>query len=378
MTAKTMRAAPARLPMAGRLMIGAALLLALLAAGHAVLWRWMAGQIEDGFAAWAAVRRQQGWVVEHAPPVRGGWPFAATLRVPHLRLVGGAATVPGGVEWQSDALLLRLRPPRLDRLSVEMVGPQRLRLGEAVLPYAADRLEAVLPLESGVLPREAEIAAERLRIGTVDGPLEIRRATLTVETRTTATESEAAVTATLDAEGLDLPPRTAAQPALAAIGRRVESLAAEAVLTGPLPPGDAPALRAEAWREGGGTLELRGVSLRWGPVAGTASMTLTLDESLQPMGAGAVQLAGVGPALDALSQAGVVSGRAAESAKAVLLLLSRAPEGGGPPQVEVPVTLEDRSLAVARLPVARLPALAWPALPAPPESSDPDPSLPTR
>ena len=40
--------------MAVRGLIGAALLLALFGALHALLWRWMGSQLEDGFAAWAA------------------------------------------------------------------------------------------------------------------------------------------------------------------------------------------------------------------------------------------------------------------------------------------------------------------------------------
>nr|WP_254453354.1 DUF2125 domain-containing protein [Siccirubricoccus sp. G192] len=180
---------------AGRLalrgLLGAALLLALLAAGHALLWRWMGSQLQDGFTAWAETRRAQGWRVEHAPPLRGGWPFAATLTLPRFHLEGGGATLPGGMDWQAEALVLRLSPPRLDRLAVEMPGRHRLRLGEMLLPFTADRLVATLPIERNVLPREARMEAERLRLGTVTGAVEIRAAELEIETRITAIEGGA-------------------------------------------------------------------------------------------------------------------------------------------------------------------------------------------
>ncbi|MDO9708946.1 DUF2125 domain-containing protein [Paracraurococcus lichenis] len=364
---------------AGRLFLRGALglvvLAALAAAGHALLWRWMGSQLEAGFAGWAAQRRALGWRVEHAPPLRGGWPFAATLTLPQFRLAGGAGTLPGGMEWQAEALVLRLAPPRLDRLTVEMPGRHRLRLGALDLPFAADLLTATMPLERGVLPSEARLEAERLRLGTPGGAVEARSAQAGIETRMSAIEGEPAVSLRLSAEGVLLPP--VAGPAAAALGRAVETAVLDLALTGPVPPGRGPAAKAEAWRDGGGTLELRGLELRWGPVAGTATATLTLDEALQPMGAGTLRVTGAGEALGAAASAGLLTRQAAATGRTVLRLLSRAPAEGGPPQLEVPLALEDRVLTAARVPLATLPAWSWPAPPALPDAAQ-DPSLPAR
>jgi hypothetical protein len=338
------------------------LVLAALAAGHTLLWRGMGNRLEAGFAAWAQTRRAQGWRIEHGLPARGGWPFAATLALPGFRLAGGA-TLPGGIDWQAEAVVLRVALPRINRLVVDLRGPQRLRLGFGEpIPFAADRLEVLLPLEAGVLPREAYLAAEHLRIRAPSGgggAIEVEAAHGHLETRISATEAEPAVLLALTAEGIVLPPGVV--PKAGGLPRRAESLSGEAVLTGPIPPGRDPARRADAWREGGGTLELRALALRWGPVGATIGATITLDEALQPMGAGTVRLTGAGAALDALAAGGAVSPRAAASAKTVLALLARPPAEGGPPEVEVPLTLEDRLLTVARIPVARLAPLAWPA-----------------
>src|SRR4051794_7648058 len=130
-------------------LLGLAMLAALLAVGHALLWRWMGSQLEAGFQDWAAQRRALGWRGEHAPPLRGGWPLAATLTLPRFRLEGGGATLvgglAGGLEWQADALVLRLAPPRLDRLVVEMPGRQRLRLGALGPPLPPRPLAATPP-----------------------------------------------------------------------------------------------------------------------------------------------------------------------------------------------------------------------------------------
>jgi hypothetical protein len=351
-----------------RLLLGVAIGLAALAAGHTLLWRWMGDRIDAGFDAWARTRRDTGWIVEHGPPVRGGWPFAATLRLPEFRLSGGAATVPGGVEWQAEALELRLALPRIDQLVVAPSGRQRLRIAQADIPYAADRLDLFLPLEQGVLPREADLRAERLRLRAGEASaVEIEQAQAHLETSTTAIEGEPAVLLNVSIEGIALP---AAVPGIAGaagggapgLPRRAESLTGEIVLTGPLRSGPDLAGRAEAWREAGGTVELRGLQLRWGPVNAQARATLTLDEGLQPMGAGTLKLQGVGPAIDALAAGGVLSRRGAVTTRTVLGLLARpSPEGGGAPQVEMPLGLEDRTLTLGgRLQLLRLPPLVWP------------------
>lgn len=365
MTAKPMRA-----------VLAAFLLLAALTAAHSVLWRWMGGQLDRGFATWVEQRRAQGWVVEHAAPIRGGWPLAATLTIPGLRVVATGAALPGGGEWQAEALVLRVAPPRLDQLVLEARGRQRLRFGAMELPFAADRLDATMPLEAGVPLREGEFLAERLRMSTPAGPVELQNARLAIETRTSATEAEPAVTLSLSLNALDLPPDVAAQPALGAFGRRIESLTAEAVLTGPLPGGRDPVARTEQWRDNGGTLEVRSLSLHWGPVSGGATATLTLDETLQPMGTATLRLAGAGEAIRALSVAGVLTPRAAGTATAAVMLLQRPAEDGGAPQVELPLTLQERQLTVARVPVLRLQPIEWPRE----RRAEPteDPTLPRR
>jgi len=357
-----------------RILLGTALAIALLAAGHALVWRWMGSQMQSGFDDWVASRRAIGWKVTHGPPERGGWPFAATLTLPQFRLEGGGNTLPGGLDWQAEQLMLRVALPRLDRLVVEAPGRHRLRLGWLELPFATDRLTIAVPLERNVLPREAEMQAERLRIATPTGSVELREGRLGIETRLTATEGEPAVQLSLNAEDITLPP---APPALVALGRQIGRLVAEVALTGPVPPGRGVTAKAEAWRDGGGTLELKSLDLAWGPASALATATVTLDDTLQPMGAGTLKLRGATALLDAAQAAGLLPPRAALGARAAVRMMSRTPPEGGPPQLEVPLTLEERTLSLSRFPILRMPALAWPAPPAMPDAAQ-DPSLPAR
>ncbi|MDB5374786.1 MAG: hypothetical protein JWP04_3428 [Belnapia sp.] len=349
-----------RRPLGFRVLLVAALLVAALAAGHALLWRWMSSQLQDGFTAWAETRRAQGWRVDHAAPLRGGWPLSATLTLPQFHLAGGEATLPGGMDWQAEALLLRVSLPWVDHLVVDMPGRHRLRLGEATIPFAADRLVAELPIERHVPPRGALLEGERLRFGSPAGGVEARRVRLEVQTRTTAIEGEPAVTLRGGAEGILLPESPLQAPMLAALGRTLQAAEFDLALNGPVPPGRGPGERAEAWRDGGGTLALRALDLRWGPVTAAIAATLTLDEALQPMGAGTLKLAGAAQALEAAAAAGLLTPRAAGTARTVLRLLSRPPADGGPPELNVPLTLDDRTLTLARIPLVRLGAWEWP------------------
>jgi hypothetical protein len=344
---------------AGRLALGATLAIVLLAAaGHALLWLWLCGRVEEGFEAWAASRRSEGWRVAHGAPRRGGWPFAAALTVPEFRLRGGAGLLPGGVDWRAEALVLRVSPPRLDRLAVEAPGRHRLRLGEASLPFTAGSLSLALPIDGGAAPREAAAAARRLRFDTPAGAAEVRSASLDFGTRG---GSEGAATLRVSAADVALP---ADLPGTARLGRAVERIGLDLLLTRPVPPGRDPARRAAAWRDGGGALEVRALDARWGEAAASASATLALDGALQPAGTGALRLAGGEALLDAAGDAGLLSPFAAAAARIALRALDRAPPGGGPARAELPLVLRDRSLRVGGISVARLPALEWGA-PAP-------------
>lgn len=357
MEQKTPAAPRRRRPIAPRLALGVLLALLALGGGHTLLWRAMASELEAGFATWVQIRRAQGWRVDHAAPTRGGWPLAATLTLPNLRLEGGDATLPGGMALQSERVVLRVALPRLDRLRVEMPGAHRLRLAGAEWRFAADTLVALLPLEQDTPPRGGEMLAERLRLSSPAGPMEIGHARLSLSTSSTATEAEPAVSLSIEATEVDLPAAPAGQAA--AFGRRIAALGAELALSGPVPPGRFPVVRAESWRDGGGTLELQSFNLSWGPIGAVAAATIALDESLQPMGAGTLRLTGATQALDALAEAGLIGRRAAGTARMLLPMMSR-PNAEGAQEVELPVTVEDRTLAVARIPVLRFVPLSWP------------------
>ncbi len=347
---------PAKPRRAGRLALGALVTAVLLAiAGHALLWSWLCGRLEEGFAAWVAARGAEGWRVEHGPPRRGGWPFSAAVTLPGFRAEGGAGLLPGGLDWRAEALTLRLSPPRLDRLALEAPGRHRLRLGRAELPpFTAARLDTALPLRpgDGGVPDEATAAAEGLRFG---GAVEVAAASLDFGARPSGAGPGRALRAS--AAGVALPPGS---PGTDRLGRTVDRVGLDLVLDGAIPPpGAAPARRAAAWRDGGGALQIRALDARWGEVAASATATLTLDGALQPAGTGTVRLAGGEALLEAAGAAGLLSPFNAAAAAFALRALNRPPPGGGPPRAELPLALRDRTLRLGPVALGRLPVVEW-------------------
>ncbi len=346
------------------------LVLAALAALHTGLWRSAAATLVQGFEDWAAQRRALGWVVQHGTPMRGGWPFSVTLTVPRIEVVGSTRTSPADLHWRAESVELRVALANWENLVVAPRGRQVLSLPGLEIPFAADRMELTVPLEGGATPREAMLETDRLRLNSPFGGFELRSGSLALRSRLSATEGEAALTVELAASDITLP-----APGPGALGSRVERLEVDAALSGPVPLLRHPTQRAEACRDAGGTIELHRAEVQWGPVSANLSATGTLDEALQPMGAGQLHITGADEAVNALAAAGWLSRNAAGPARAMAILLSRPPPEGGPPVLELPVTLAERRIGLSRLPLARLPALQWPAPPEVPDAAR-DPSLP--
>ncbi|WP_164868120.1 DUF2125 domain-containing protein [Rhodovarius crocodyli] len=354
---------------ASRLWWALPLLVAALLALHTGLWRGATSAMQQGFEDWAAQRRAQGWVITHATPQRGGWPFSATLILPDMQL---ARSAPPAFRWQAEAVELRLTPTEWGRIVVAPRGRQRLGVARGEIPFAADRLELTLPLERGPIPREAELEVERLRLNSPWGPFEMRRGRLSAQTRLTATESEPVLALDGTAEDILLP-----RNGPGALGNTLARLALEGSLSGPLPPVRHLRERAEAWRDAGGTLEIRHLDGQWGPVGLALTGTGTLDDALQPMGAGQLRVTGAGEALDALAALGWIQRNAVTAGRALAVMLSRPGADGGAPVLELPFTVQERRLALSHMRLGRMPEIAWPAPPPEPDAAR-DPSLPSR
>lgn len=160
--------------------------------------------------------------------------------------------------------------------------------------------------------------------------------------------------ASLKATGVKLP-----DAELSPFGEDIASL--EADIDVEVHPTPAPSLPAQLdiWRRDGGAIEVRRLSIRHGVLGLDGDGTITLDHDLQPEGAFGASVSGFNPAVDALIAQGLVPEAEGQLAKAALGLFAKAPPGGGPKQIDVPLTVQDRRLSVGPFPLMRIPRVYW-------------------
>lgn len=342
-----------------RLSIIAAAIVALLVAADIVLWRMAEQWLQAGVAEWAQTQRENGWTVAAGPPSRGGWPFAARLTLPGFRLAGGEQDIPGGLDWRAEQISLQLDLFHPHRLLIAGHGTQYLRLARLPdLPFSAERLEAAIPLQADKPPHGIDIVAEHLRIHLPPREeateLGVTGATLHLQTVPAATRDQAAISFVLRAREIDLP-----SSYHWALGPHIPTIEADGAINGPLPPLAPLPVRLAAWRDKGGMMILQRLATVWGPLGLTASATITLDAQLQPMGAIAARITGEVETLDKLAEGGAIAPSAATVAKALLGLMPHTTGADGKPQIDIRLTLQDRTFRLGQIPLARIPEFDW-------------------
>ena len=149
-------------------------------------------------------------------------------------------------------------------------------------------------------------------------------------------------------------PEEIAQP----FGPEIELVQGRIDLLGAPPRGPA-RQAAEAWRDGGGTVELGGVALRWDGLDISGEGKLALDGELQPTGAMTLSVQGFETVIDTLVAKGAIKPGPAATARTILGLMARTPEDGGAPVLKAPLTVQKRKLFVGPVRLAELPALVW-------------------
>lgn len=327
----------------------------VILAGDTLYW-WIAlRHLEQGFAAWEAEQRAVGWTDRHGLPAIGGWPLAARLTVPAISVSSGNSDTPDAFEWTAERLGLRVSLWRPNLLEVSAEGRERIRLpGRPTVPFSAARLNIQMPLTTETWPDFAQVAADDLKVDTPAGDASIQSLNLHLDFTPAAHSGESVASFTLKAAAVS-PPSGVVWP----LGPRITSLEADGSVNGPIPIGRSLSEGAAAWRDAGGSLALHHLAMVWGPLDLTATATLALDDELQPMGTGTAHLVGYAETLDALAAHGQISRSAAIATKAVLSLMAHNPEDGGPPDVDVPLTLQYRTLSMRQVPLVRLPEVAW-------------------
>jgi hypothetical protein len=108
----------------------------------------------------------------------------------------------------------------------------------------------------------------------------------------------------------------------------------------PIPP-----LSLAEWRDGGGVIDVKSVSIKWPPINFVANGTLTLDNEMYPLGSFTSHIKGSTEILGYMVELGYIKEKDASAATFVLDLFSK-PDEQGQRQLTVPITLQNKRLSI--------------------------------
>ena len=262
--------------------VGTAICLAVL---YSVYWGVMADRTRAAYLDWAANLRSEGYEVRFDSVGLAGFPRRIVLTVIRPAIRAPEDAISWG--WETDRAVANIAPWRPGYMNIEAPGNQ------ALVVRLPDRAPLAFRGTAGELVAELDffrsgLASVSMRVAGLDLATANRRGSLTIEKG----ELEAsrlfpeqpdhrtpAFDLRLNMTGVGLPDALAMP-----LGAHVESLEVLASVLGPVPGGPLRQSLA-AWRDAGGTVELRRLGLVYEPLVVGAHGTLALDGELQPAGA---------------------------------------------------------------------------------------------
>lgn len=267
---------------------------------------------------------------------------------------------PDGVQWTTKRIDLSMQPWNWTTFTLNAPFTQRLGVvrktrGTVTYLMDTDSLEAVISappsgtMTSAVTATNVTFQDEHNHIATL---------------REVRVRAEALSGASVNHEqrsGLLWFSLTGVQSALLAelsLGSQIEKVSGEMEIYGPLPQSlTAPPLAR--WRDAGGVAEVRSLRLEYGPLNLHTEGTLALDGGLQPVGAFTARLQGFHAAIDALQQGHVIDRGEALTSKLVLGALAQIDSATGKSSLNLPVSIQDRSVYVGPLKLGKIPIVYW-------------------
>lgn len=325
--------------------LAAAVIAALL---YGTYWWLAAASMRQGFDSWAAVRRAEGWIVGFGAVSVGGFPLRLALRIDAPSI--GAPSAFGGWHWHGPLVIVAADPWDPERATWTAPGGHRL------VPASGPPIQVRAGSASGVIERSAgdDRTTVTVNLGAVAVLSVVGQPRRTIERidASIALPDRAGPTIDLRLTGLDL-----GETPVVGLASKIEEAAIAATLTGRIAP--VARVRAlELWRNGGGTLEIARIRLRWQRIEIDGEGTVALDGGLQPIAALSAVFGGYATVIDALAARGAIEPDGVPAIKFALGLLALA-SGNPRGRIRVPVTIQDRQLSLGPVPVMDLPLIVW-------------------
>lgn len=320
------------------------------------LWFALGSNVRELSNEWIAEQQRAGWAIAVNDVRLTGFPTWPNVVVDDV-----AVTAPpeeGGWSWSFESLTLIPETFDLRRMNIQAPGRHEMSApwtANQRWTLEADRFDFEFALDPDDRLQRGRIHLANAEVTDSNALPLVGAARLDLALSLTpktlgAEDTFARFTGAADAIRLamSLPP----------FERVIRTAQLDADLVGPIQPGRL-SEALNAWRQDGGTLEVRKVRLDWPPLAIAGDGTLSLDERLQPIAAFSTRISGFEDTLRALETQGIIPPGQSSSALVILNLLSSTPRGSDTPELTVPVSVQDQRLSVGPFNVLDVPEVVW-------------------
>jgi hypothetical protein len=340
-----------------RLVVWAAVAIAVTGLAYGATWLVVANRFHDATLSWMERRQGEGDLITYSGLETGGFPTAVRVILSDATITGHRAG--GSWSWAVDEAVVEASPLSPGRVTVRAPGAQRIEqiVGTRRVRYVGSATEVSVDVASGGRLPVGEVTIRDLVLESVDGGDKVAAASLDITARgdPTAPADERTATQELTLVATDIRlPRALGLP----LGDDVTRLALTAKLYGTLEAGPWPDVLVR-WRDAGGTIEVPRLELVYDPLSLSADGTLALDAANQPIGAFDARIVGASQTIDALRKSRLIGDGNAVAVKALLALTVCKPTDGGPPVLDIPLTLQERTLYAGPLTLAVVPEIRW-------------------
>ena len=343
---------------ARRLTILACVVLVLVAVGLSAFWLYGAERLKQTVAHIEGNWRAQGGVLSYENFRLDGFPMWFRIRVD--KPVVGLPQAHSPWRWEGPPVRLRMSPfaprgrilfPGTHKLEVNLFG--------APVALAIDAKSAEGRYRGRASEARYNVVGGTLSVS-VNGqpPLTVRALDFEItQFRGVTDHLKPSAEFSFEIDDVMLPAGSLPEQFRS---RPIDLALLQGQVLGPFTP-DFNRAAATAWRDVGGTVEIESVELRWGPLKMVAVGTMALDENLQPLAALTATITGFNETIDALTSTGAIQRNEADSAPPLLGLLAKPPRLlGGPPEITVPVTIQNQRLSMGPVALMTLPPIQWP------------------
>ena len=339
--------------------VGPFVLLLAIAILYPICWFYAAARMETQFSLWVENLRARGFAITYGPASTSGFPGVVRFSVdkPNFR------SPDGHWAWRGNIVHLGMQPWDWWRYRLEFSGPQQFKLSHPILKQRIQMtpksVVVVLRVHTNGRLAEGEVTFRSTSVMNADKTLML--STEDMWFKVTQPEKRAYIaeqTAVSVAVSIDnlLLPAAAKSP----LGGRLAKIQFVADLKGPLPK-DMTRQGFDEWRQTGGLIDASWLNLVWGSFDLRGRGSVSIDKTIRPVGSMTADIRGYSETMDALEDAGIMTGTGAAAIRMGMSVLAKPSPVDGADVLTVPLTTRSGYLHAGPFQILKLPQLILPS-----------------